>query len=80
MTSDGSERQTAPPRKPLWPWLVLLVLTLCAIYSYHRLSALADDIMRDMPQAIIELFDDLIGPTSPRPPAGPGADRAGQAI
>ncbi len=49
-----------PRRKPLWPWLLLLVLTLCAIYSYNRASEFMDEFMRDMPDEIIRLFNDLL--------------------
>lgn len=33
-----------PKRKPIWPWLVALVLTLAIIYAYHQISLMMDDL------------------------------------
>ncbi len=33
-----------PKRKPIWPWLVVLALTLAAIYAHHRISLMMDDL------------------------------------
>lgn len=52
----GNERR----RKPLWPWLLLLVLTLMAIYSWNRANEIFNDFSRTLPPAIIELFRDLL--------------------
>lgn len=41
-----------PKRKPIWPWLVLLVLTLATIFIYERVSEMIDQVMRD--------FNDLV--------------------
>lgn len=48
------------PRKPLWPWLLLLILTICAIYSYNRTAEIFRDIERNMPAAVMDLFYDLL--------------------
>lgn len=74
MSLDPQHPKPAPPRKPLWPWLLLLMLTLLAIYSYNRISEITEDVMRDMPPAIIELFRDLLNGDHHRQPSGPGLD------
>lgn len=60
MSIEDDRRPSPPRRKPLWPWLLLLVLTLCAIYSYNKVSEIADDMIRNMPDALIDLFHDLL--------------------
>ncbi|SCX34810.1 hypothetical protein DSM25559_4641 [Agrobacterium rosae] len=60
MTVDDNIKDRPPRKKPLWPWLLLLVLTLAAIYSWNRATELFDDFSRDMPAAVIELFNDLL--------------------
>ncbi|WP_313198045.1 hypothetical protein [Rhizobium sp.] len=43
--SNPVESDKPPPkRKPIWPWLVLLVLTLAIIYIHHRISLIIDDL------------------------------------
>jgi hypothetical protein len=43
--SNPVESDKPPPkRKPIWPWLVLLVLTLAIIYTHHRISLIIDDL------------------------------------
>ncbi|WP_320195219.1 hypothetical protein RMR10_007590 [Agrobacterium rosae] len=60
MTVDDNIKDRPPRKKPLWPWLLLLVLTLAAIYSWNKATELFDDFSRDMPAAVIELFNDLL--------------------
>lgn len=57
MIDKNGERHSR--RKPIWPWLLLLVLTLLAIYAWDRANDLFDDFSRNMPAAVIELFEDL---------------------
>ena len=58
MIDKNGERHSR--RKPIWPWLLLLVLTLLAIYAWDRANVLFDDFSRNMPAAVIELFEDLL--------------------
>ena len=69
MTIDQSPKNASgPPRKkPLWPWIVLLVLTLCAIYSYNRATAIIAELSDALPPAIIDLFEDLLRHGGQRP-------------
>ncbi|NTJ42358.1 hypothetical protein G6L28_07050 [Agrobacterium larrymoorei] len=60
MSLDDDRRLPPKRRKPLWPWLLLLVMTLCAIYSYNKITLIAEDMMRNMPDVIIDLFHDLL--------------------
>lgn len=69
MSIPEDRKDQRPRRKPLWPWLLLLVLTICAIYSYNRASEIVRDIERNMPAAIIDLFHDLLR-------SGQGSDRS----
>lgn len=40
---EASNQKPSPKRRPpMWPWLVLLVLTLAAIYAYHETLAFID--------------------------------------
>ncbi len=61
MSLDMRTDKNQPPRKPLWPWLLLLVLTLLAIYSYHWFNRMVDDLIVNMPSAVVELLDQLLG-------------------
>ena len=61
MSLDTQTEKGKPPRKPLWPWLLLLVLTLLAIYWYHWFTQMVDDLIVNMPTAIVELLDQLLG-------------------
>ncbi|MEJ8311151.1 hypothetical protein [Agrobacterium larrymoorei] len=61
MSLDAHTEKREPPRKPLWPWLLLLVLTLLTIYSYHWFTQMVDNLIDDMPAAIVELLDQLFG-------------------
>ncbi|MBB3947826.1 hypothetical protein GGQ73_003797 [Rhizobium skierniewicense] len=60
MTTDRNVDNRPPHKKPLWPWLLLLILTLAAIYSWNRASELFEEFSRNMPAEIIELFRDLL--------------------
>ncbi len=43
--SNPAEGDKPPPkRRPIWPWLVMLVLVLAAIYAHHRISLMIDDL------------------------------------
>ncbi|MBW9086690.1 hypothetical protein JNB91_02440 [Rhizobium wenxiniae] len=43
--SKSAEGDKPPPkRKPIWPWLIALLLTLAAIYAHHRISLMIDDL------------------------------------
>lgn len=58
MIDKNGERHSR--RKPIWPWLLLLVLTLLAIYAWDRANDFFDDFSRNMPAAVIDLFQDLL--------------------
>lgn len=73
MNLDTQTEKTKPPRKPLWPWLFLLLLTLLTIYWYHWFTQMVDDLIVNMPTAIVELLDHLIGEESRR--VGPAPDQ-----
>ena len=47
-------------RKPIWPWIVLLVLTLSAIYSYNRASEILAELSDTLPPALLNLFEDIL--------------------
>lgn len=47
-------------RKPIWPWIVLLVLTLCAIYSYNRANEIIAELSDTLPPALLNLFEDIL--------------------
>jgi len=51
----------------MWPWIVLLVLTLCAIYSYNRATEIIAELSDTLPPAIIDLFEDLLRYDGHRP-------------
>jgi hypothetical protein len=74
MVDSDDIKATPPPRKPLWPWLLLLVLTLAAIYSWNRATELFDDVSRNMPAVIIDLFNDILRDHGWDRPSGPGLD------
>jgi hypothetical protein len=44
MSTDSPDDRPSPKRKPIWPWLVLLVLTLMVIYAYNEALAMFDDL------------------------------------
>ncbi|WP_245445377.1 hypothetical protein [Agrobacterium rosae] len=74
MTVDDDIKDRPPGKKPLWPWLLLLVLALAAIYSWNRATELFDDFSRDMPAAVIELFNDLLRDHHDGQRVGPALD------
>ncbi len=49
---DEKEHDATQPRRPIWPWLLLAVLTLLAIYAYTEVTAMIDDTVR--------LWNDLV--------------------
>lgn len=60
-------------RKSLWPWLLLLVLTLCAIYSYNRANEIILELSETLPPALLDLFEDILRGNGRRPgEGGPG--------
>lgn len=46
-------------RKPIWPWIVLLVLTLCAIYSYNRANEIIAE-LSDIAAGGAQSFEDIL--------------------
>lgn len=54
-------------RKPIWPWIVLLVLTLCAIYSYNRANEIIAELSDTLPPALLNLFEDILRGRPARP-------------
>lgn len=78
MSTAGNEKRAGnpPPRKSIWPWLLLLVLTLGAIYTWNRATELFDDFSRNMPEAVIELFQDLLNDGNRERRPAPGLDVA----
>ncbi|AMD59128.1 MULTISPECIES: hypothetical protein [Rhizobium/Agrobacterium group] len=58
-------------RKPIWPWIVLLVLTLCAIYSYNRANEIIAELSDTLPPALLNLFEDLLRGEGRRGHGGP---------
>lgn len=76
MTIEESVKDRPPRRKPIWPWLLLLILTLMAIYSWNRASEIFDDFSRNMPPAIIDLFRDLLNDHNDHGRVGPRVDVA----
>ncbi len=69
------QHTNGPPqrRKPLWPWLLLLVLTLCAIYSYNRANEIILELSETLPPALLDLFEDILRGNGRRPgEGGPG--------
>lgn len=62
--SDPIKDDNSPPKRkpPIWPWLVFLVLTLCAIYVHRQVSMMIEDLKgtaRDVIQLIEWLLPDL---------------------
>lgn len=56
---DINDPQTKP-KKPIWPWLLLLVTTLIFIYAYFILTSMIDNILadaKDIVQAIEWILD-----------------------
>ncbi len=74
MAPDPTVENRPPRKKPLWPWLLLLILTLLAIYSWNRATELFDELSRTMPAEIIELFKDLLNEHSRDERVGPRLD------
>ncbi|MDI7864467.1 hypothetical protein MRS76_21260 [Rhizobiaceae bacterium n13] len=68
-------RMPEPPEKkkkpPLWPWIVLLVLTLTAIYTYDRAALAFDQFVRHVPDEIFHLFEELLGRQTDMQPSPP---------
>ena len=49
---DEKENDATQPRRSIWPWLLLAVLTLLAIYAYSEVTSMIDDTVR--------LWNDLV--------------------
>lgn len=60
MTIPQQPNGTPQRRKPIWPWIVLLVLTLCAIYSYNRANDILAELSNTLPPALLNLFEDIL--------------------
>lgn len=58
-------------RKPIWPWIVLLVLTLSAIYSYNRANEIITELSDSLPSALLNLFEDIFRGDSRHGNGGP---------
>lgn len=71
---DNKKNERPPRRKPLWPWLLLLIMTLLAIYAWDRATELFNDFSRNMPAAVIELFEDLLREDHRNVRPSPGVD------
>lgn len=55
--NDG---KSPPKRKPpIWPWLVLIALTLGAIYLHHQVSVMIED-LKYLSRDIIQLVEWLL--------------------
>lgn len=65
--SGGPQR-----RKPIWPWIVLLVLTLSAIYSYNRASEIIAEFSDTLPLTLLNLFEDILRGDGRHGNGGPG--------
>lgn len=74
--NDNNGGDRPPRKKPLWPWLLLLVLTLLGIYAWNRTTELFDEFSRNMPAALIELFEDLLDANRHRTRPAPQLDVA----
>lgn len=57
---NSPENDTPPARRPIWPWIVLLLMTLWAIYAWNRVMDTVDEVLRQIPPGIIELFGDFL--------------------
>lgn len=61
--SEGSNQnqhggiQQPKRRKPLWPWVLLLVLTLCAIYTYNQVTLIIDTIRYQVPPEFLDILE-----------------------
>lgn len=76
MTPDPNVENRQPRKKPLWPWLLLLILTLVAIYSWNRATELFNEFSHTMPAEIIELFKDFLNEHPRDERVGPRLDIA----
>lgn len=43
-------------KKSVWPWIVLLILTVAAIYSYDRASVFLTDIENNLPDIVVDML------------------------
>jgi len=44
MSTGSPDDRESLKHKPIWPWLVLLVVTLMMIYTYNEVLAMFDDL------------------------------------
>lgn len=56
MNNNRQEKLDQQSRKKLWPWVVLLIVTFCFIYSYTRIEEFIVEYQGNLPDAIIGLF------------------------
>lgn len=45
-TPDENSKPLPKRKPPIWPWIVVLVLTLAGIYAYHQALEMIDDLSR----------------------------------
>ncbi|WCK03315.1 hypothetical protein [Agrobacterium tumefaciens] len=72
MTLPQQQNGSPQRRKPIWPWIVLLVLTLSAIYSYNRASEIIAEFSDNLPPALLNLFEDILRGGGRHGNGGPG--------
>lgn len=72
MTLPQQQNGAPQRRKPIWPWIVLLVLTLSAIYSYNRASEIIAEFSDNLPPALLNLFEDILRGDGRHGNGGPG--------
>lgn len=53
----GLDTTPARRRKPVWPWVVLLLLTLCAIYTYNQVTTVIEAIRHQVPPEFWEVLE-----------------------
>jgi hypothetical protein len=64
--TEKSTAQIEPPKKkPLWPWIVVLLITVLSIYAFNRANEVFDDIMANLPDAVLSLFEDMLEQSHP---------------